>query len=206
MGVKNIFMINLLPEIKNRVSPIIFQDKAVPKEKLDAVLEAARLAPSSYNRQPWRYIVANESAALAKAHKGLALGNFWAKQAPVIIIVISKPSFDDQVDGKEYYLYDTGLSVMLLVIEATHQGLSTHQMLGFKEDVVKKEFSIPDDWRIIVVIAMGHEGDLSSRKGSIIEKFGLGAFEKLRDRIASPRMRKELKEVVSFNGFGFREE
>ena len=198
-------MTDILPEIKNRHSRIIFQEKEVPKEKLAAVLEAARWAPSSYNHQPWRYLVVNESAALEKAHKGLVLGNFWAKQAPVIIIALSKPELDDEVDGKDYYLYDTGLSVMSLVIEAMHQGLVTHQMIGFKEDVLKREFAIPRGWRVIVVIAMGYAGDLSTHTGNIIEKLGLQAFEKLRDRIASPRARKSIEEIVSFNEFGFRE-
>lgn len=196
-------MIDLLPEIKNRRSPLIFQNKKVPREKLAAVLEAARWAPSSYNHQPWRYIVIDKPMMLKKAHQGLARGNFWAQHAPVLILVLSKPEFDDRVGGKEYYLYDTGLSVMSLAIEAMHQGLSTHQMIGFKEDILKQEFTISDNWRVIVVVALGYAGDLKSFPKNIIARFGIQAFEKLRDRMVSPRTRKARKAIVSFNEFHF---
>lgn len=168
-----------------------------------ALLQAARFAPSSYNHQPWRYIVVNQKETLQKARKGLVEGNFWAKRAPVLIIVLSKPSFDDQVDGKEYYLYDTGQSVMSLALEAEHQGLSTHQMLGFKEAVIKKEFAIPDEWRIIVLIAVGYKADLSSDKRGIVAKFGMRVFEKIRERMVRPRERKSIEEIASFNTFAF---
>ncbi len=193
----------MLSEIQTRRSSIIFQDRSVEREKLDAMLEAARLAPSSYNHQPWRYIVVNQKEALEKARKGLAAGNFWAKQAPVLIISLSKPEFDDQVDGKDYYLYDIGQSVMSLALEAEHLGLSTHQMLGFTEAVVKKEFAIPDEWRVIVVISVGYAADLSSEKRGVIEKFGMRVFEKIRERMVKPRERKSLQEIASFNTFVF---
>lgn len=193
----------LLPEIKNRRSPLIFEDKPVEQEKQNALLEAARFAPSSYNHQPWRYIVVNQKESLQKARKGLVEGNFWAKQAPVLIVALSKPEFDDQVDGKDYYLYDTGQSVMSLALEAQHQGLSTHQMLGFKEAVIKKEFAIPDKWRVIVLIAVGYEADIASDKRGIVKKFGMRMFEKIQERIAKPRERKSVEEIASFNTFAF---
>ncbi len=193
----------ILPQIKNRVSPLIFQDKLVEQKKLDAILEAARWAPSSYNHQPWRYMVVNEPELLEKTRRALAAGNFWAKQAPILIVVLSKPEFDDSVDGKEYYLYDTGQSVMSLILEAEHQGLATHQMLGFNELVLKQEFKIPDQWRVLVVIALGYEGGIETYKGGVIKKFGMQAFTKLRERLANPRARKPLSEIASFNEFNF---
>jgi nitroreductase len=198
-------MTDLLPQIKNRYSPLIFQDKPVEQEKIDALLEAARWAPSSYNHQPWRYIVANKPGALEKTRMALVAGNFWAKQAPVLIIVLSKPAFDDTIDGKEYYVYDTGQSVMSLAIEAEHQGLATHQMLGFKELVLKQEFKIPDPWRVLVVIALGYAGSVETYKGGVIKKFGMQAFAKLRERITRHRERKSITEIVSFNEFDFKE-
>ena len=162
----------LSSNIRERHSPLIFQDKPVEQEKIQAVLEAGRWAPSSYNHQPWRYLVINDSAALTQAHKGLAAGNFWAKQAPVLVVVVSHPGLDDEIDGKQYYLYDSGQSVMSLVIEAVHQGLATHQMLGFSERVLKQEFKIPDQWRILVVIALGYEGTIETTQGGVIKKFG----------------------------------
>lgn len=196
-------MTQLLSEIKNRRSPIVFQERAVEEEKLRALLEAARWAPSSYNHQPWRYIVVNQNESLQKTRKGLVAGNFWAREAPVLIIALSKPEFDDQVDGKEYYLYDTGQSVISLVLEAVHQGLAAHQMLGFKEAVIKREFAIPDKWRVLVVIAVGYEAVLSSVKGGMIKKFGMVLFEKLRERMVAPRERKSIEEIASFNTFAF---
>ena len=193
----------ILPEIQTRRSPIIFQNRPVEQEKIEVVLEAARWAPSSYNHQPWRYIVVNENEALNKARKGLVAGNFWAKQAPILIIALSKPEFDDTVDGKEYYLYDTGQSVMSLALEAEHLGLSTHQMLGFTEATIKKEFAIPDPWRVIVLIALGYEADMARDKRGIVQKLGMQVFEKIRERMVKPRERKSLQEIASFNTFAF---
>lgn len=194
----------LLPEIERRQSPLIFTKKLVEPEKLAAILEAARWAPSSFNHQPWRYLVANEKTALAKMHKGLSRGNFWAKAVPVILIALSKPDLDDRVDGKDYYLYDTGLSMMSLVIEAQHQGLATHQMIGFSEKVLKGEFEIPPPWRIIVVMAIGYKGKIDDLKNNLIAKFGLQAYEKLRERIVAPKSRKAMKEIVNYNEFKFK--
>lgn len=194
---KKIKIMSILKEIQTRHSPIIFQDKPVEKEKLDAILEAARWAPSSYNRQPWRYIVVNESGALDKARRALVAGNFWAKQAPVLIIALSKPELDDSIDGKDYYLYDTGQSVMSLALEAAHQ------MIGFTEDVIKKEFAVPNEWRVIVLIALGYEADIASDKRGVVKKFGMQVFEKMRERMVHPRERKSAEEIASFNTFAF---
>ncbi len=189
-----------MDEIKNRKSPLIFLGKHIEERKIYAMLEAARLAPSSYNHQPWRYIVVNDTHLLTKVQKGLAIGNFWAKTAPVLIIVLSKPTLDDQIDRKEYYLYDTGLSVMSLVIEGMHQGIATHQMIGFDEKAIKKELALSKQWRILTIIAVGYE-ECDKSKENIIKKFGMQLFDKLRTRLITPRKRKEIKEIAYFNAF-----
>jgi nitroreductase len=96
----------LLPEIAGRKSVRAFSSKAVGAEKLALLFEAARWAPSSYNRQPWRLIVVTDPTVRARVHGALMSGNRWAERAPVLLVLTSRPDADDvrHDSGLPYYL------------------------------------------------------------------------------------------------------
>ncbi|MEP1890864.1 MAG: nitroreductase family protein, partial [Cyclobacteriaceae bacterium] len=115
---------HLLPSITNRWSPRSFSDKPVSEETLQTLFEAARWAASSMNEQPWRFVYAHkgesEYEAIAKA---LYDGNKWAEQAPVLIIAAAKQTFSRNGKTNGSALYDLGLAVGNLSIQATEEGL-----------------------------------------------------------------------------------
>jgi nitroreductase len=150
----------ILPEIKKRLSPVLFKKDVVEKEKMDVLIEAARWAPSCMNNQSWNYVLVDKEAPTRSAlEEGLSRGNAWAKEAPYLIAVGAMPEEACQVNGIPYYAYDVALSVMSLVIEAEHQGLRVHQMAGWDESTVKKALKFPDGYRVVVVFALGYEED-----------------------------------------------
>ncbi len=122
--------------------------------------KAACLAASCYNNQPWRYVFVYDPEALQKLHAALAEGNAWAQKASLIIAVCSKKEMDCITGGREYYLFDTGIATAQMMLRATELGLVTHAMAGFSEKKVKKVLNIPQDMRVITLIAIGkHASD-----------------------------------------------
>lgn len=151
---------DILPEIQKRWSPRAFSPEKVPLEDILAVLEAARYAPSCYNEQPWRFIVAREDSELEKMGDVLASSNYvWAVNAPVLIMVTAKRLF--KLNGEENYwhMFDTGTAWGYLSLEAQKRGYETHAMGGFNQDKAREVYNIPDDIDIICVVAMGKYGD-----------------------------------------------
>ncbi|MBD3312826.1 hypothetical protein GF345_00095 [Candidatus Woesearchaeota archaeon] len=185
---------NILKEIKNRKSPAVFKTKDVEKKKLDAVIEAARWAPSCFNNQAWNYVFVHKKDKTRKSlEKSLTPGNGWARKAPYIAAVGADPKKDCKTNGLPYYAYDAGLSVMNLSIEAEHQGLSVHQMAGFSEKKVRKAIGFSKDHRVIVVFALGYDSDPKS----VWDKLS----SRIKDRIVQPRQRKPVDDNFFFGKF-----
>jgi hypothetical protein len=133
---------DIVPELKNRESPLVFNEKDVEKEKIEALIEAARWAPSCFNNQPWN----SAARATFLSTKMTQHGKTWRKhylletdgRRTILVAVGAKPDEDCDVNGLPYYAYDAGLSVMSMVVEAEHLGLRTHQMAGYDEKKLEK--------------------------------------------------------------------
>ena len=151
--------------IRHRWSPRAFADRLVEPEKLCSLLEAARWAASSYNEQPWSFLVAtrDRTDAFEKMVGCLVEGNVpWASKAPVLLLSVAKPSFDRNDKPNRHALHDVGLAVGNLCLQATSQDLFVHQMAGFYADKAREAFGIPDEYEPVVMIALGyldHSGD-----------------------------------------------
>lgn len=179
--------------IRNRWSPRAFADKAIPEETLRTLFEAARWAPSSFNEQPWAYIVATKED---KVNFEKVLGTLvefnagWAKNASALAIAVSKLAFAENHAPNRNAQYDTGAATALLSVEATARGLVVHQMAGFDPDKARKTFAIPEGWEPLAAIAIGYPGNPDSLP------------PKLRDRELAPRTRKPLREFVMTGSWG----
>ncbi len=185
----------ILPEMKKRLSPVIFKKDAVEKEKMDVLIEAARWAPSCMNNQSWNYVIVDKEAPTRSAlEEGLSRGNAWAKEAPYLIAVGSIPDEACQVNDIPYYVYDVALSVMSLVIEAEHQGLRVHQMAGWDESAVKSALGFPDECRVVVLFALGYEED-----PSVVWD---GLDDRLKAKVQRERVRKPIAEKFFYGSFG----
>src|SRR5207302_8454186 len=138
--------------IRERCSPRAFADKPVPKDVLRSIFEAARWAPSSFNEQPWAYIVAtkDDKENFEKLLSVLVDFNVqWAKSAPVLALAVAKLAFANNNAPNRNAQYDTGAATALLSVEATARGLAVHQMAGFDAEKARKVFEIPKGWEPI---------------------------------------------------------
>jgi nitroreductase len=164
--------------------------RPVEKERLQAMLEAAQLSASCMNMQPWRFLVLDEGEALEKGRAALADGNYWAKTAPVLMIGLSRADLDCSIpDGRDYFLFDLGMATQNLMLQATEFGLVARPMAGFKPDLVREAFGIPESYTILIAIAVGYKGDLSKLK------------ENHRKVSVAPRTRNPLEKNFFFNQF-----
>jgi glutaredoxin-dependent peroxiredoxin len=135
----------------------------VEPDKLTALLEAAQLSASCNNYQPWRFLVLTEPEALEKGRRALADGNYWAKAAPVLLVGFSQAELDCRPpDGRQYILFDLGMAVQNILLQATELDLVARPMAGFKPEVLREAFRIPADYVILVVVAVGYKGDLAT--------------------------------------------
>ena len=179
--------------IRRRRSPRAFADRAVEPEKLRSLLEAARWAPSSFNEQPWAYLVATREnpGEFARLLSVLMEGNRgWAQKAPVLMLSVAKLRFDRNGNLNRHAFHDVGLATASLVTQATAMGLSAHQMAGFDGEKAREVFGIPGGWEPVTAIALGYPGDASALPG------------RLRDLELAPRTRKPLEEFVFTGRWG----
>lgn len=198
----------ILPEIKNRKSITLFKEQDIEKDKIKALIEAAKCAPSSYNNQPWNYVfVHNSDNNRKEVENSLLVGNGWAKKAPYLIIAGGDSDRDTTNNGVYYYLFDIGLSVMSLVLEAEHQGLKTHQMGGWEKEKLKKAVNFPDAINPVVVIAIGYEKteseSIKSARG--IKELINKANETIKNIIIKPRKRKPANKNFFFGTYSKKE-
>jgi nitroreductase len=173
--------------IAKRWSPYAFLDRPVPAEDVRSLFEAARWAPSSYNAQPWSYIVATKdnAADFERMLSCLVEGNqAWAKAAPVLALGCTSLFFAKTGKPNAAALHDLGLASANLCLEATAHGLYVHQMIGILPDQARLVFHIPDGVQPLTGLAIGYAADPNT------------LVDKLRERDLTPRTRKTLAEFV----------
>lgn len=177
----------VLPIIHQRWSARAFADRDVSADDLKRVFEAARWAPSSFNEQPWRYLVGTRGT---ETHRRIqeALAPFnqaWAGKAPVLILGVAKTKFSHNDTPNLYAVYDLGAASAYLVLQAAALGLTTHQMAGFDREKARTLLGIPEGYEFGSTIALGYQGDPETLPN-----------EELVKREAQPRERKPLSEFV----------
>jgi nitroreductase len=148
--------------LERRFSPRDFSSRPVEAEKLRKLFEAARSAPSSFNEQPWRFVVATREDAegFARLLETLVEQNgAWAQHAPVLMLSIAKLEFTHNGRRKRHALYDVGQAAAYLTLQATAQGLCVHQTAGFDVEKARQLLKIPDGYEPAAMMAVGYLGD-----------------------------------------------
>ena len=180
---------NLPDLVKQRRSVRDFSDKPVEREKIMMCLEAARLAPSACNSQPWKFVVVDDPQIKQKlcnaAFSGVYAINSFCKKAPVIVVLVSeKSNFMERIGGMfrgtQYYLIDIGIAGEHLVLQAEDLGLSTCWVGWFNEKSTKEILNIPRDRKVDILIALGYQS-LS--------------------RVMSQCNREDIDKIASFNSY-----
>jgi nitroreductase len=156
---------DFLDLVKKRQSDRKYLDKPVEKEKLMRCLEAARLAPSACNSQPWTFIVVNDPALkndIAHQTSGKLIPiNHFTRQAPVhVVLVMEKPNitskFGEIVKDKQYTLMDVGIAATHFCLQAANEGLGTCMIGWFNEKRVRELLKIPKSSRPMLIITIGY--------------------------------------------------
>lgn len=176
--------------IQDRWSPRAFDSKPVENEKLEALFNAARWAPSAMNEQPWRFVYAtkDDPEAYQKLLSCLVEANqVWARNAPVLILSVAKTNYSNNGNSNAYAWHDAGMATANLALQATELGLHLHIMGGFSADMARKVLNLPEGYEPVSMIALGYLGDADQLP------------EHLKAREGAPRNRKPLQELV-FNG------
>jgi len=179
------FDYEILELIQNQWSPRAFDSKhAVADEDLMALIEAARYAPSCFNEQPWRYILANGGENYEKILNTLAPTNqIWASKAPAFILILAKQKFTYHENENRWHLFDAGTSWGYLNLEAQRRGMITHAIGGFDVELARSAFNISNDYSVIAVIAIGYYGNKEDLDSEHIDR-------------EHPSPRKEIRDIL----------
>lgn len=179
--------------IGRRWSPRAFDSRPVEPEKLRSLVEAARWAASSYNGQPWYFIVAtkDDPESYKKILDSLVEFNQgWAKNAPVLALSVARLKFEHNGEPNRHAFHDVGQAAANLALQATHLGLQVHQMAGIIPDKARQLFGIPEGYDAVAGFAIGYPGDPASLP------------DPLRQRELEPRSRKPLDSFVFTGKWG----
>ncbi len=176
-----------------RWSPRAMSGEEIPEESLRSLFEAARWAPSSNNNQPWRFLYARRNtkhwdtffSLLTESNKVRAV------TAAVLIVVVSKTTFDYNEKPARTHSYDAGAAWENLALQGSGMGLVVHGMQGFDYDLARKALDIPDLYQVEAMIAVGKPGKAEDLP------------ESLRER-EHPSGRKQLSEIAAEGPFRFR--
>ncbi len=180
--------------IRDRWSPYHFDSQSVAPELIEQCLVAASWAASSYNEQPWYFLVAyREQESEFKRLLGCLLeaNQAWAQLASVLIITVSQETFSRNGQPNRVHQYDLGQAAAHFALQATALGLAVHQMAGIHLGKIRSEYDIPEGYAPQTGIAVGHPATSSS-----------SGAEELAARDHTPRTRKPLAQFVFQGGWG----
>jgi len=178
---------SLIDLIRSRRSIRSFTDQPVSSEAITQCLEAARLAPSACNAQPWTFVVADDPAVKTQladaAFSGIYANNRFCKDAPVLIAVVSeKANFTSRIGGQfrgtHYYLIDIGIAIEHFVLQADELGLATCWVGWFNESGVKRVLGIPRGRKVDILIALGHAAKAAAGSHNRVPLDQMSAFNR----------------------------
>jgi nitroreductase len=153
--------------VTSRFSVRSYTNKKVEKELILQILDAARLAPSAVNYQPWHFIVISEPGNLHEIHE--VYHREWFKQAPVCVVVCANrnESWKCKSDGKDFADMDIAIAVDHLILKATELGLGTCWICNFDAVLARTKLNLPDHIEPLVLVSLGYsiaEPPVKSRK------------------------------------------
>jgi uncharacterized protein (DUF924 family)/nitroreductase len=178
------------PLLHTRWSPRAFADRPLEPTLVRSLLEAARWAPSCFNAQPWRFVVATrqDGASFERVLSCLNGSNQrWAGKAALLMVTVAKTDFDHNGKPNRHAWHDVGLAVAQMTAQATAEGLCVHQMAGIDAERTREVLGIPDGFEPVTAIAVGYPGAPEA------------LTDDLRARELVPRSRLSQREIV-FNG------
>lgn len=164
----------------------------IPTEIMNELAHAARLSPSCFNQQPWRYVFVHDKETLLKMREAMKQGNEWTHNASLIIVVFSKQEDDCVVGDRIYHQFDTGMATGFLILRATELGLVAHPIAGFSPTAMREIIGVPEEYSVITCVIVGMKKD-----GTVAE------MSETQIEVENERPpRKAMNEFVFFNRYG----
>ena len=172
--------------IINRWSPRVMSGETITDEELFSLFEAARWAPSSYNNQPWHLIYAKRDTEHWQKLYDLmvSFNQMWSKNAAVLVVILSRIPFEKTGEPSRTHTFDTGAAWENLALQACVNGLVVHGMEGFDYDKAKTALSIPEQYEVEAMCAIGKPGKKEDLSPEMQER-------------EAPSPRKKVEEIIS---------
>ena len=154
---------------RNRWSPRAMSGENVDESDLMSLFEAAKWAPSSFNSQPWRFIYVTRESEQWHSFFDLLVdfNKSWAKNASVLILLVSRKNFEYNEEFSKTHSFDTGSAWQNLALQASLKGLVAHAMGGFNHEEARLVASIPEGYEVETMIAVGLPGKLEDLSESL---------------------------------------
>jgi len=149
--------------ISQRCSVRAYKATDIEEDKLNKVLEAARLSPSASNRQEWKFVVVKNKETRKKLAKA-AFGQSFIAEAPVVIVACGTESKSMMACGQAAYTVDVSIACAFMILQACELGLGTCWIGSFKEDETKKILNIPEQVRVVTMTPVGYPDEPRSEK------------------------------------------
>jgi nitroreductase len=178
------------PFFADRWSPRSYLPEPIADDDLRTIFEAARWAPSSYNNQPWRFLYARRDSAAWPLFLNLLLeqNKAWAKNAAVLVLIISNTQFDHNGKPSPTHSFDAGAAWQNFALQAWLKGYAAHGMQGFDYAAAQQVLEIPKEFKVEAMIVLGKEGPKEALPPEI------------RDR-EEPNQRRPLHETIAEGKF-----
>jgi nitroreductase len=169
----------IIEAINNRRSVRSYKPENIPDEILFKLLDAARLAPSAMNYQPWKFIIIKLPEKKKRIARSGLFGRFMS-QAPIIIVACGDKR-------SKYHIHDTCIALEHMVLSATGEGLGTCWIVSYDEQTVKEELNIPERYRVVAILSIGYPKEEEDLVGSFLHFL---------------RPKKTLDQIVYWEEFG----
>ena len=180
--------------IFSRKSVRSFQNKAVPEEIMNDMMEAARLSPSFQNKQCWRFVVVRDKniiRELALKSGLVSKVNFFIKDAPLVIVACADPVKSGTMNEQDYYLVDTAIAFQQMMLTAWNYGIGSCWLAAFNEQKVREILEIPKKIRIVALSPFGYPKEKKT------------VYEKALKVFAGSKKRNTFNKIVCYDKWKF---
>ncbi len=152
----------VIDAIQNRRAYRSLDPAEIARETADHLATCAGLAPSCFNKQPWRFVFVRSPESLRALRDAINKGNEWTFASSLIAALYTRTDLDCVVKEREYALFDTGMAAAFFILRATELGLVAHPIAGFDEAKARDILGIPPEYRLITLINVGRHSSVPS--------------------------------------------
>lgn len=160
------------PQFIERWSPRALSGEEISDAELNSLFEAARWAPSAFNDQPWHFIYAKRNTEHWDRLYNIMVefNQTWAKNASVLIVIVSRTQFAHNGKPSRTHSFDTGAAWAILTLQASKMGLITHGMSGIDYEKAAADLNIPDEYAVEAMAAVGKPGNVDDLPEALAER------------------------------------